>query len=128
MRTGEPLLRLPVLYSRKVKPAMMERQSLEPHGLPSPKAHLCEYGYTILKNALAKVLQPGNHRRFDPPSVPGLPGNKKRLKKVRPCWMPAFTAMAGKGIAELFMCCAVGTVVDKKILIWGLNDFQTNHT
>jgi len=29
------------------KPAMMECQSLEPHGLPSPKAHLCAYGYTI---------------------------------------------------------------------------------
>ncbi|MCX5899287.1 MAG: hypothetical protein NTX06_00885, partial [Proteobacteria bacterium] len=26
--------------------------SLEPHGLLSPKAHLCAYGYTILKNAL----------------------------------------------------------------------------
>ena len=31
----------------------MERESLEPHGLPSPKVHLCVYGYTILKNALA---------------------------------------------------------------------------
>ena len=30
----------------------MESESLEPHGLPSPKAHLCAYGYTILKNAL----------------------------------------------------------------------------
>ena len=32
---------------------MMAGQSLEPHGLHSPKAHLCEYGYAILKNALA---------------------------------------------------------------------------
>ena len=31
----------------------MESESLEPHGLPSPKAHLCAYGYTVLKNALA---------------------------------------------------------------------------
>jgi hypothetical protein len=51
---GELLIRLPVLYSRKVKLAIMESQSLEPHGLPSPKAHLCAYGYTILKNALSK--------------------------------------------------------------------------
>jgi hypothetical protein len=46
MRTDELLFRLPVLYSRKVKPARMESQSLEPHGLHSPKAHLCEHGYT----------------------------------------------------------------------------------
>jgi len=35
------------------QPAMMAGQSLEPNGLHSPKAHLCEYGYAILKNALA---------------------------------------------------------------------------
>jgi len=33
---------------------MVEYQWLEPHGLPSPKAHLCLYGYSILKNALAE--------------------------------------------------------------------------
>jgi hypothetical protein len=38
----------------KEKPAMMACQWLEGHGLPSPKAHLCAYGYTILKNALAE--------------------------------------------------------------------------
>ena len=32
------LIRLPVLNSRKVKPAMRENESLEPHGLHSPKA------------------------------------------------------------------------------------------
>jgi len=32
---------------------MMAGQSLEPHGLHSPKAHLCEYGNALLKNALA---------------------------------------------------------------------------
>jgi hypothetical protein len=31
----------------------MEKLSLEPHGLHSPKVHLCAEGYTILKNALA---------------------------------------------------------------------------
>ena len=31
---------------------MMAWQSLEPHGLHSPKAHLGEYGYAIMKNAL----------------------------------------------------------------------------
>jgi hypothetical protein len=34
---------------------MKERQSLEPNGLPSPKAHLCAYGYSILKNALKRL-------------------------------------------------------------------------
>jgi len=34
---------------------MVECQWLEPHGLPSPKAHLCLYGYSILKNALGGV-------------------------------------------------------------------------
>jgi len=32
---------------------MMAGQSLEPHGRHSPKAHLCEYGYAVVKNALA---------------------------------------------------------------------------
>jgi len=50
---GELLIRLPVLYFCKVKPALLDWVSLEPHGLHSSKAHLCEYGYTILKNALA---------------------------------------------------------------------------
>jgi hypothetical protein len=40
----------------------MESKSLEPHGLLSPKAHLCIYGDTILKNALEEeeriTLQP----------------------------------------------------------------------
>jgi hypothetical protein len=35
---------------------MMAWQSLEPHGLHSPKAHLCEYGYAILKNAPAGFI------------------------------------------------------------------------
>jgi hypothetical protein len=39
------------MFSQK-KPVLMENTSLEPHGLLSPKAHLCAYGYTILKNAL----------------------------------------------------------------------------
>jgi len=34
---------------------MVECQWLEPHGLPSPKARLCLYGYSIFKNALEHV-------------------------------------------------------------------------
>jgi hypothetical protein len=34
----------------------MSCRSLEPHELLSPKAHLCAYGYTILKNALGTTF------------------------------------------------------------------------
>jgi len=34
------------------QPALMEKLSLEPRGLPSPQAHLCAEGSPLLKNAL----------------------------------------------------------------------------
>jgi hypothetical protein len=36
-------------------PAMLRLQLLKPHGLLSPKVNL-NYGYTILKNALARLI------------------------------------------------------------------------
>jgi len=59
-----------VLCSRKIRKPVEIRPWLELHGLPSPKAHLCRYGYSILKNALALIIQE-NTSKWQGAAAPG---------------------------------------------------------
>jgi len=100
------------------------RPWLKPHGLPSPKAHLCQYGYSILKNALGaygdeSILRAERQQQREPYKTESKQKGGSAMKKTMVLAWCGISAMlltgADLSAAAGFDCARASTKQEKLI-------------